>query len=82
MEDIGVAAVSLKAFPVDAEKVIKDIKKKITLKKISQDFKDVEEDVSLKEENDTGMNTPWPASTDFEFQIPEDKKVKIIKTPT
>ena len=37
---------------MDAEKVIKDIeKKKITPKKISQDFEDVDQDVSLKEEN-------------------------------
>ena len=28
------------------------------------------------------MNTPWPASRDFESQILEDKKVEIIKTPT
>ena len=46
MEDISATAVLVKAFPEDAKKVVKDIKKqKITPENISQDFEDVKEDV-------------------------------------
>ena len=97
MEDICVAAVSLKAFPEGAKKVAKDIEKqKITPEKVSQDFEDIQEDVLLMGENNTGMNTTcqkdisllkssrkeWLASREFESQILEDKEAKIIKTPT
>ena len=71
------ADVSQKTFPVDADKMIKNIKKKkITPMKIFQNLKDFNQDVSSKEENDTRRYTPGSAS---EFEIPEKKQPRLQK---
>ena len=59
---LDTAAVSLKTFPVDANKMIKNIEmKKVTLMKIFQDLEDFDQDVLSKKQNDTRRKTPGSA---------------------